>query len=153
MWSEDEFRLSPQSLEEVRLGHPENRYLSKQLVYGETEKLVPVDLLAFDKSRKTLVAYNIKRGNGAYDAGKKRQIYEELLRTRMLLQGYASNNSIPATSVEAYVVFYYGLKSLPHPWSLDRDELDDHFSFSVREAVETCNDYFQRQLFGLIEGE
>jgi len=55
------------------------------------------------------------------------------------------------TAVEARVVFYYGLKSLPHPWSLDRDELDGHFNFPVKEAVESCNEYFQHKLFRLIE--
>ncbi len=153
VWSEDEFKLSTESLEEIRSGYPEARYITKHLPYGDIEKVVPVDLLVFHHSTKALTAYNIKRGNGAYDAGKKRQIYQELLRTRMLLHGYASANGIKTSTVEARVVFYYGLKSLPHPWSLDRDELDDQFELPVKDAIEICNHYFQRRLFDLIETE
>ena len=58
----------------------------------------------------------------------------------------------PGTS-QTHIIFYYGLLSLPPPLAISGDELDEHFQFPVREAVEVVNAYFVTRLSALIEQE
>ena len=51
------------------------------------------------------------------------------------------------------IIFYYGLLSLPKPLAIAGEELDEHFSFPIVEAIEAVNDYFRRRLYALIEEE
>ena len=43
------------------------------------------------------------------------------------------------------IIFYYGKRS-PKPFSLIRDDLDEHFNFAVREKIEKVNEYFKLSL-------
>ncbi len=127
--------------------------LQVQLPYGERERAVRVDILVFDEARHSLNAYNVKRGNGSYDGGKRRIIHEELIRTQMLLSDYGSKTGFVAETSHAYIIFYYGLLSLPPPLAITGDDLDEHFQFPVREAIEFVNAYFVARLSELIEQE
>jgi len=51
------------------------------------------------------------------------------------------------------IIFYYGLLSLPPPLAISGDDLDEHFQFPVREAIEFVNAYFVARLSALIEQE
>jgi type IV secretory pathway TrbF-like protein len=55
-----------------------------------------------------------------------------------------SVDSAISALAEARVI--YGVRSLPPPWSLVADELDEHFNFDVRHAVERVNAYFKERL-------
>jgi hypothetical protein len=52
---------------------------------------------------------------------------------------------------QARIIFYYGMRSIPRPWSLVREELDEHFGFPVVAMVEQANDYFRAKLYALLE--
>lgn len=121
--------------------------------YGDRERSVRVDILVFDEARGSLNAYNVKRGNGSYDGGKRRIIYEELVRTQMLLAAYGRRIGLAPRTSHAHIIFYYGLLSLPPPIAIPGDDLDKHFQFSVREAIELVNAYFVARLSALIEQE
>jgi hypothetical protein len=151
VWTEDSFKLSAASREELRRGMPDTAYREVVLPYGEQEQAIPVDLIVHDAFNRTIRSYNVKRGNGAYDAGKKRLILNELLRTQMHLAGYAQSMGFPADVAEAQIIFYYGLRSIPEPFSLAAEDLDDHFGFPVRDAMEAVNDAFRDGLHALIE--
>ena len=112
-----------------------------------------VDILVFDETRNSLNAYNVKRGNGAYDGGKRRTIHEELVRTQMHLSGYGRSIGLYPQSSRAQIIFYYGLLSLPPPLGIAGDDLDEHFQFPVQTAVELVNSYFVAGLSALIEQE
>lgn len=112
-----------------------------------------VDILVFDEACRSLNAYNIKRGNGSYDGGKRRHIHEELVRTQMLLTDYGRGIGLLSDTSNAHVIFYYGLLSLPRPLAISGDDLDEHFQFPVREAIELVNAYFVARLSALIEQE
>lgn len=58
----------------------------------------------------------------------------------------ASKGGFVVDSAEARIVFYYGRRSLPPPWSLVGEELDKHFQFEVRDAIERVNTYFRERL-------
>lgn len=97
--------------------------------------------------------YNVKRGNGYYDGGKRRMIQGELIRAHMLLMDYGKQLGIRPASSHAHIVFYYGLLSLPKPLAMGGEELNAHFRFPVRDAIECVNNYFVRRLHELVESE
>lgn len=153
IWTEDDFKLSHDSLREVRIVERIEPLLRTKLPYGDRERAIRVDILAYDEETGTLNAYNVKRGNGAYDGGKRRIIQDELTRTHMLLEDYGRVMGLSPRTSHAHIVFYYGLMSLPPPLAISGEELDDHFRFPVREAIEHVNAYFVSRLHGLIEEE
>jgi hypothetical protein len=108
-------------------------------------------MLAFDQSSATLRAYEIKRGNGQFDAGKIRSIKRDLMCVQVLLRSYGEAASVQPAAAESRIIFYYGVRSVPRPWSLVRDELDQHFGFPVVEKVEQANDYFRTKLYELLQ--
>jgi hypothetical protein len=153
VWREDEFKLSHQSLVELRTHQRIEPCLRVQLEYGDRERTIPVDMLVFDLETRVLTSYNVKRGNGAYDAGKRRIILGDLLRTQMLLLDYGVRIGRAPIEAHAHIIFYYGIRSLPEPLSILGDQLDDHFRFPVLEAIECVNAYFKRSLHALVEQE
>lgn len=153
VWTEDDFKLSHESLRQVRVAERLDSLLQAQLPYGDRERSVRVDILVFDEARHSINAYNVKRGNGSYDGGKRRIIHEELVRTQMLLSEYGRGIGFVSETSHAHIIFYYGLLSLPPPLAISGDDLDEHFRFPVREAIEFVNAYFVARLSALIEQE
>lgn len=153
VWTDDKFKLSHDSLRQVRVAERLDSLLETRLPYGDRERIVCADILVFDEDGRTLKAYNVKRGNGSYDAGKKRTIHEELVRTQMVLGDYGRKLGLSVDAEKAHIIFYYGLMSLPPPLAISGAVLDEHFRFPVREAIEIVNGYFVSQLMSLIEIE
>ena len=60
-------------------------------------------------------------------------------------------STLKPTSAESKIIFYYGVRSIPRPWSLVKGELDEHFGFPVVDKIEQANDYFRTQLHALLE--
>lgn len=151
VWTEDRFKLSHGSAVELSRALPPAAYREITIPYGEEEHSIPVDLVVYAPLNRSLRAYNIKRGNGAYDAGKKRLILGELLRTQMLLAGYGASLGLEVVRAEAFVISYYGVEAAPSPYSLSAAELDRHFDFAVHDVVELVNDQFRGGLHAMIE--
>lgn len=153
VWTEDEFKLSHDSLRQIRIAERLDSLLDMRLPYGDRERIVRADILVFDEEYRTLRAYSVKRGNGFYDAGKKRTIHEDLVRTQMVLNDYGRRLGLPVKSENAHIVFYYGVMSLPQPLAIPGEALDGHFRYPVREAIECVNAHFVSKLTRLIEVE
>jgi hypothetical protein len=151
VWTENSFKLSFQSDNELRKSFPPVSYRQMDLPYGEEDRSIMIDMIIFDHDSGSLRSYNVKRGNGAYDAGKKRLIFHELLKTQMLLREYGKSVGIDADSAESFIIFYYGIRSIPEPYSLIDQDLDKHFDFPVIEAIEAANNRFRQGLYELIE--
>jgi hypothetical protein len=49
-----------------------------ELPYGDTYRTIQVDMIAYDEADQTIRAYEVKRGNGQFDAGKIRSIKRDL---------------------------------------------------------------------------
>ena len=154
VWQEDKFKLSFKSDEQLHIHSLHvGKCLSIKLPYGDCERTIPIDAVVYDKDTETLRTYNVKRGNGSYDAGKVRLIKNELLRTNMLLGSYGEHERVRVSKAEAKIVFYYGLRSIGDPLSLIGTDLDLHFGFPVFAAIEAMNEYFKSKLYRLIENE
>lgn len=153
VWREEKFRLSQESGQEV--GHHDNlqKLLSIQLPYGAKDRAITMDAIVFDRKTQTLRAYDIRRGNGQYDAVKSHAIRAELLRVNMLLSSYGESRGYKSNEAKALAIFYYGIRSLPEDLCLVGEELDEHFGFEVSAAIEVVNEYFRYRLHQLIEDE
>lgn len=149
-WSDPKFKLSAESQRSVSLQGSIHRKLNQELDYGEEHRCVSISAIVFDKSMDRISAYLVKRGNGYYDSGKKKRILHDVLQINMLLKSYARRHNLNPTNSQSSIIFYYGVVSAPGEVSLVGDDLDEHFGFPVKEAVEIANDYFRKKLFELI---
>ena len=68
------------------------------------KRTLQVDIIVFDKQAKTLRAYEVKRGNGEHDAGKKRHILRDTLCIQVLLWKYGASRGDQASSVSSHVL-------------------------------------------------
>ncbi len=103
------------------------------------------------KKKKTISSYEIKRGNGNFDAGKKRSIRNDILSTNFVLKGYGKSKDLDVKRAYSYIISYYGLRALPKPYSLIKEELDEHFGVSIIKQVEDVNNYFKIKLENVIQ--
>ncbi|RWC77737.1 MAG: hypothetical protein EOS71_00385 [Mesorhizobium sp.] len=150
VWQDDVFRVS-RAADGLANSLSLDECAKSALPYGDAVRTVQVDMLAFDHADNTMRAYEIKRGNGYFDAGKIRSIRRDLMCVQVLLKSYGELNRQKPIGAESRIIFYYGMRSLPRPWSLDRSELDQHFDFPITKLVEEANGYFKDRLHALLE--
>ncbi len=150
VWGESKFKVS-QAAEAVLGNLSDDEYPNASLPYGDAVRTVQIDLITYDHTEKIIGAYEIKRGNGLHDAGKQRSMKRDLQATQILLKSYGETfaNKEVATA-RSHIVFYYGLRSIPKPFSLTGEELDDHFGFPVFGKIERVNEYFKGRLFQIL---
>lgn len=120
------------------------------LPYGQSARKLQVDMVAFDNADQSIRAYEIKRGNGQFDAGKIRSITRDLKCIQVLLKKLRRILQAQGNNRQSKIIFYYGVRSIPRPWSLVKDELDEHFGFPVVERIEQANEYFRTRLHTLL---
>lgn len=150
VWQESAFRVSG-AADGLVSSQTEEACRQSELPYGEMRRTIQVDLVAYDEADRTIRAYEVKRGNGYFDAGKIRSIRRDLMCAQVLLKSYGHVAAISPIAAESRIIFYYGLRSIPRPWSLVREELDAHFGFPIIEKVEQANEYFRSKLYTLLE--
>jgi len=150
VWQENAFRVS-RAADALVGSQGEDACRESALPYGEGVRSLQVDMVAFDNADQTIRAYEVKRGNGQFDAGKIRSIKRDLMCIQVLLKSYGGVANVEPVSAESRIIFYYGVRSIPRPWSLVREELDAHFGFPVVARIEEANEYFQTKLYELLE--
>jgi hypothetical protein len=154
VWNEDAFRVSTaaNALVNSLIGLEGEKACRKSaLPYGERARTLQVDMMAYDDADKTIRAYEVKRGNGQFDAGKIRSIKRDLMCIQVLLKSYGETAQVAPVAAESKIVFYYGVRSIPRPWSLVREDLDEHFGFPIVDRIEQANGYFRERLHKLLE--
>ena len=151
VWTEPAFHVSETADRAIRGRNADiAESLPIELPYGSPGRTLQVDAFVFDSRVKTVRAYEIKRGNGAYDSGKKRSILRDLLCLQALLRSYAVSRSLEPSIAEARLISYYGIRALTADLNLVGEDLDDHFVFPVKKYVDEVNTYFQEQLHALL---
>jgi hypothetical protein len=150
IWQDDVFKVSREA---DALANTQDLFacLQTTLPYGNSVRTLQVDMIAFDSADQSIRAYEIKRGNGQFDAGKIRSITRDLKCVQVLLKSYGEFCNFKPVSAESKIIFYYGVRSIPRPWSLIKGELDQHFEFPVVEKIEQANDYFRTRLHALLD--
>ena len=102
-------------------------------------RTIQVDCIVYVKSEKNLATYEIKRGNGLHDSGKRRSMKRDLLIQQTLLKSYGTKRGLDVKKVDSKIIFYYGQCSLPPPFSLTGKDLDLEFGFELQRYVEIAN--------------
>jgi hypothetical protein len=153
VWSDAEFQVQSDAdtIASGALGNPAG-IIGTEIRYGPGSRTLQVDAVVYNRTTPSLRAYEIKRGAGTHDAGKRRSILRDALCTQILLKSYGQTRGLEVSETSAHVVFYYGMKSLPRPFALTGDELDKHFGWPVRAAVEAVNELFRSRLFAILSG-
>jgi hypothetical protein len=151
VWQEEVFRVS-RAADALVGSQTEDACRRTTLPYGDSVRTIQVDMISFDSADQTVRAYEVKRGHGQFDAGKIRSIKRDLMCIQVLLKSYAEELAkLKPVAAESKIIFYYGMRSIPRPWSLVREELDSHFGFPVVTRIEEANDYFRTRLYALLE--
>lgn len=119
---------------------------------AEGIRTLQVDALVYDQETQTLRAYEIKRGHGLHDSGKRRSIIRDLLAVQVLLKSYGQHKNMLISGAYSHIIFYYGKSSVPKPFSLSGNDLDGHFQMSIQSQIEEVNTYFQSRLFSILSG-
>ncbi|MGF1543472.1 MAG: hypothetical protein ACFB00_03040 [Parvularculaceae bacterium] len=149
VWSEAAFKVSKAA--DTLIGLMEDSdFPEATLPYGYTCRTVQIDLIAYDHTDQVLGAYEIKRGNGHHDSGKQRSMKRDLQAIQILLKNYGATFNKPAETAHSRIIFYYGMRSIPRPFSLVGEELDDHFGYPIQEKIEKVNEYFRTRLFEIL---
>jgi hypothetical protein len=151
VWKEDVFKVS-RAADQLVNSQSDDECRRTTLPYGDsTIRTIQIDVIAFDEADQTIRAYEVKRGNGQFDAGKIRSIKRDILCAQVLLKSYGEVFKFQPVTAESKIIFYYGMRSIPKPWSLVKEELDEHFGYPVTTKVEQANDYFRTKLHELLE--
>jgi len=120
---------------------------------GPSDRAVQVDLLVYDHDQNTVKSYEIKRGAGTHDAGKKRSMIRDLLCTQVVLKSYGDEyTGLDCASAQSHIIIYYGAENLGAPFTLFKGDLDDHFGVPVVGDVEEVNDYYKEQIELIVGG-
>jgi hypothetical protein len=153
VWKEPNFAISA-AAEHLIDSQSEEDCWQSELPYGEFHRPSDLDVVVYRPSNGRIAAYESKRGNGRHDSTSIRAMRANILCARMLLKGYAQSRGLAAQDADAKVIFYYGCRSLPAPYSLVGAELDEHFNFQVQALIESAVAYFRdrvRESMALME--
>lgn len=154
VWQVDKFGVQQQALSTVAAaGNAHATLDDTHLPYVGDEQgdsHLQLDAVVFDHESGSVSAYEIKRGNGAFDAGKQRSMKRDALLAKILLRQHCVGRGHDAVSSRAHVIFYYGVRSIPAPMGIIGEELDEHFGAPIYEQVEEVNAYFRTRLFEII---
>ena len=153
VWRDELFQV-PSTVDHIVEGSivAATRLIGTDYPYSEGQRTLQVDVLVFDKNTGVLRAYEVKRGAGLHDSGKRRSMLRDVLCVQVLLKSYGVERGIDVKAAFSHVIFYYGQCSIPKPFSLIGSELDEHFGWPVQDAVEEVNNYFQSRLFAILSG-
>lgn len=153
VWREEFFQV-PSTVDHIVEGSiiSATKLIGTDYPYSEGNRTLQVDILVFDKNTGIFKAYEVKRGAGLHDSGKRRSMLRDVLCVQVLLKSYGKGRGLDVEEAFSHIVFYYGQCSIPKPFSLVGSELDAHFGWPVYEAVEEVNNYFQTRLFAILSG-
>jgi hypothetical protein len=151
-WSPSRFRIPPAVDHLASLLADGMKVDGAEFDYTGQGRDVQVDLMVYDQRSRLLRAYEIKRGHGRHDAQKVRGILRDLRCIQSLLVSFARANGFSASTGEARILFWYGKRSVPSPWSITGAEVDEHFGFPVADFVKEANRLFGSRLRTVLSG-
>ena len=153
VWHDPEFQV-PSAVDHIVAGSiaEPTKLIGTDYPYSDGQRTLQVDAVVFDKNTGILRAYEVKRGAGLHDRGKRRPMLTDALCIQVLLKSYGKQRDYEVTRAFSHIIFYYGKCSIPKPFAVTGSELDQHFGWSVYEAVEEVNKYYQGRLFSILAG-
>jgi hypothetical protein len=153
VWDDPQLPISSaaESLATSYMGNPQAALQASIAHEPQGHRTLQVDMVVFDQEQGAIRAYEVKRGAGTHDAGKRRSMLRDLLCTQVVLRSYAEQRlKLPCTSAHAHIVIYYGAETLGAPFTLTRSDLDSHFGVPVVAEIEEVNDYYRGRIEELL---
>jgi hypothetical protein len=156
-WSEKAFNVSnsAETLISTYLSNPSQASVTNipyPISEADVARRMQVDLVVYDKKNKSLISYEIKRGNGLHDSKAKASMLKNLLTQQTLLKSYGSAKGYKEIKfVDSKIIFYYGKCSLEKKYSLTAENLDEHFNFPVVDFVEDVNSIFREKIVTIVD--
>ena len=143
VWTDAKFQV-PQNADLIASGALKTPSLisGNEVSYCEGRRTLQVDVIVYHKEARTLRAYEIKRGFGNHASQKREKLIGNALCVQLLLKSYGKSRGLDPVSVGSHIIFYYDKLSVPPPIGIKGSELDEHFGFPVRDAVEIVNERF-----------
>lgn len=117
VWTEPKFAIS-RAADLLMGSQSEDACGLSELPYGEALRTIQIDVCTFDETDQGIRSYELKRANGLHDAGKIRSMRRDLACTQLLLKSYGHSIGLRPAHADAKVIFYYGRRSIPIPFSL-----------------------------------
>jgi hypothetical protein len=154
VWRDDHFQVTSGTdhIVDTTIATP-TELIGKDFPYSEAgDRSLQVDAIVYDKTTKIIRAYEIKRGAGLHDSGKRRSMLRDILCVQILLKDYGRKRGYDVEQAFSHIIFYYGQCSIPKPFSLTGAEMNEHFGWPVYEAVEEVNQHFKARLFAILSG-
>lgn len=132
------------------MGDPSQALTANIAHDGQLERTLQIDILVHDREKNTVSSYEVKRGAGTHDAGKRRSMLRDLICTQVVLKSYAEERlGANCENVTSHIIVYYGAESFG-PFTLTRDQLDDHFGVPLVSQVEEVNAYYRARVEQLL---
>lgn len=92
-WRDDAFMISPMADQIVSTGLAKPSTLTgTETAYQQGQRTLQVDAIVFNRRTGHISAYEIKRGAGSHDAGKRRQMLRDVLCVQVLLRSYGQHS-------------------------------------------------------------
>lgn len=152
VWNDPKFLISraADALAGPYMKNPSAAFTANIEHGGDIERALQIDLLVHDRERNTVSSYEVKRGAGTHDSGKRRQMLRDLICTQVVLKSYGEEYLKGAcASANSHIIVYYGAESFG-PFSLTRANLDDHFEVPIVGQVEEVNAYYRDRVEQLL---
>jgi hypothetical protein len=104
---------------------------------SEADGMVNLDLCVVDPKAYWAGIYEIKRGNGATEHGKRRPIMRKLRAVRPVLASYVHQLGYgPIETITSAVIDYFGSSGFDPAFTITRNQLDEHFGVPVVATVD-----------------
>ena len=104
-------------------------------------RMVTLDLLVIDLEARWAGVYDVKRGNGASDNGKRRKLERDLHGVRLVLADHLVKLGYEGIDdVTVGIIDYYGLSTFSREIKILGCELDEHFGVPVMNHVEALTE-------------
>ncbi|MDA9210390.1 hypothetical protein N9369_03165 [Candidatus Pelagibacter sp.] len=150
VWGEKKFKISRHAM--MMASDQDNKdILETECPYGEAveiknrAKTRQVDLLTYDKEKKLICSYEIKRGGGHHDSEKQEKILENLFAVRMLLKSYGQSRDLEVNKARSYIISHMNSELFSPDYrffQINGNEVNEHFKSNVIGSLTEGYDYF-----------
>lgn len=116
------------------------------------DRTVDVDLIVYNTTDQSITAYEIKRGHGSVDSGKRRQTLRDGYAVAAHLRDFARRRGYRVLRSDFKVVSIYGRTGLPVDVTINGDRIDAHFGSAVSGPLWQSERYLRRCVRAMLDG-
>lgn len=153
VWNEEEFKISRHAMN-IASDQDNKDILDTECPYGQAVKIKnrpktrQIDLLTYNKEKKLICSYEIKRGGGHHDSEKQEKILENLFAVRMLLKSYGQSKGLKINKARTYIISHMNTELFSPNYrffQINGNEVNEHFGTNVIAALTDGWNYFNNE--------